>query len=311
MLVENALQHHLLQVGYVDAIVGALLRRLKAVGLYDRALVVVTADHGISFEPGGSPRTVTTDNLADIAGVPLFVKYPNQRRAIVDDRDAETLDVVPTIADVIGVRIPWHVDGRSLRGAPVARRVRVGHPGRASVSASPDLVASGVLATARRNAALFGEGHDSLYRLGPYTELLGRLMRAPVGASAERDDIQLENPSQFAEVRKRSLFVPSLIEGNVGNDAAGLGEALAIAVNGRIAATTETFAEGGGRHFMSLVPEGAFREGANSVDVYAIREHARAVSLVRLGGTVTDKRALQVVHQKAHVPRKTEEVATR
>ena len=216
-LVDQALQRDLLQVGYVDSIVGVLLRRLKAVGLYDRALVVVTADHGISFEPGGFPRIVSKDNVADIAGVPLFVKYPGQQLGTIDRRAAETIDVVPTIADVIGARIPWHVDGRSLRAAPVARTVTV-NSGYGPVSTSPAAVASGVLATARRNAALFGQGDDSLYRLGPYKALLGRVVGAPRGASAERDDVRLEHASEFADVQTRSLFVPALIEGDVADD---------------------------------------------------------------------------------------------
>ena len=156
LLVDQALQHHLLQVGYVDAILGTLVRRLQAVGLYDRALVVVVADHGISFEPGGSPRAVTEGNVADIAGVPFFVKYPGQRHGAVDRRAAETIDVVPTIADVVGARIPWHVDGRSLRAAPVVRTVTV-NGGYGPVSTTAAAVASGVLATARRNAALLAK----------------------------------------------------------------------------------------------------------------------------------------------------------
>ena len=96
-----------------------LLRRLEATGLYDRALVIVTADHGVSFEPKGLMREVAPQNLADIAGVPLFVKYPGQSRGRIDDRDAKTIDIVPTIADVLGVTIPWHVDGVSLRRPPV------------------------------------------------------------------------------------------------------------------------------------------------------------------------------------------------
>ena len=306
LLVDQALQHHLLQVGYVDTLVGALLRRLKAVGLYDRALVVVVADHGISFEPGGQARAVTKENIADIAGVPLFVKYPGQHRGTVDRRAAETIDVVPTIADVIGARIPWHVDGRSLRASPVVRRVTVSS-GYGPVSTSPAAVASGVLATARRNAGLFGQGHDSLYRIGPHRELLGRVVGAPRAADGERDDVRLQDPSQFADVRTRSLFVPALIEGDVGGDAAPPGQALAIAVDGRIAATTETFDEGGHSHFISLVPEGAFRDGANSVDVYAVRDVAGAVRLARLGGTSTGRGRVQTARHEVRSARPTKE----
>ena len=297
LLVDQALQHHLLQVGYVDAILGTLVRRLQAVGLYDRALVVVVADHGISFEPGGSPRAVTEGNVADIAGVPFFVKYPGQRHGAVDRRAAETIDVVPTIADVVGARIPWHVDGRSLRAAPVVRTVTV-NGGYGPVSTTAAAVASGVLATARRNAALFGQGDDSLYRLGPHKELVGRVVGGPRGASAERDGVRLDHPSDFADVRTRSLFVPSLIEGDVADDAAPPGRSLAIAVNGRIAATTETFADGGQSHFISLVPEGAFRDGANSVDVYGIRDVAGAIRLARLGGTSSRRAPLQAVRHE-------------
>jgi arylsulfatase A-like enzyme len=32
----------------------------------------------------------------------------------VDDRSAQTIDVVPTIADELGIAIPWRVDGKSL-----------------------------------------------------------------------------------------------------------------------------------------------------------------------------------------------------
>ena len=82
--------------------------------------MIVAADHGASFQPNGYMRTVVPMNLSDIAGVPLFVKYPGQRRGRIDSRGAKTIDIIPTIADVLGVRIPWHVDGISLRAAPVS-----------------------------------------------------------------------------------------------------------------------------------------------------------------------------------------------
>ena len=45
-------QQHLLQVQYVDSLVGALAARLREVRLWDDALVVVTSDHGLSLRPG-------------------------------------------------------------------------------------------------------------------------------------------------------------------------------------------------------------------------------------------------------------------
>ena len=117
LLVAQGLQRHLLEVAYLDRFVVGLLRRLDETGLYDRALVIVTADHGISFRPGGWKRHVTRENVADIGVVPLFVKYPGQREGREDRRGAQTIDVLPTVADVLGIGLPWSVDGRSLRSS--------------------------------------------------------------------------------------------------------------------------------------------------------------------------------------------------
>ena len=46
--------------------------------------------------------------------MPLFIKLPGQRRGRIISRPVRTIDLLPTIADVLGIRIPWHVDGRSL-----------------------------------------------------------------------------------------------------------------------------------------------------------------------------------------------------
>ena len=54
--------------------------------------------------------------------MPLFVKLPHQSKGRVVQAPARTIDIFPTIADVLGVRIPWHVDGRSLLGGFPAER---------------------------------------------------------------------------------------------------------------------------------------------------------------------------------------------
>ncbi len=109
--VLHAHQRHLLQVQYTDRLLGKLLRRLDETGIYDRALIVVVADHGAGFVPGQSARKVTADNVADIARVPLLVKLPGQTTPKVDLRTARTVDILPTIADVLGIQVPWKLDG--------------------------------------------------------------------------------------------------------------------------------------------------------------------------------------------------------
>ena len=46
----------LLQAAYTDQLIGDLMQRLKATGLWDRAVVVLAADHGIAFTPGEPVR---------------------------------------------------------------------------------------------------------------------------------------------------------------------------------------------------------------------------------------------------------------
>ena len=137
--VETGRQRHLLQLAYVDSLIGDLVQELKAQGIYDDALVVLTADHGISFEPGGAIRgiegqSLTPELAADVAWVPLFVKEPGQTDGVVSDANVLTVDVVPTIADVLDIDIPYPVDGRSALGSPRAEPGEAhpperGHPG--------------------------------------------------------------------------------------------------------------------------------------------------------------------------------------
>jgi Sulfatase len=100
--VHNHLRH-LLQVGYTDHLVGQLLDRLRRTGQLKRALIVVTADHGYSFQVGvRSRRLLSEHNVEEIAPVPFFVKAPGQTEGQVDESLVRNIDVVATIADLLG-----------------------------------------------------------------------------------------------------------------------------------------------------------------------------------------------------------------
>jgi Sulfatase len=162
-LVDRRYREHLLQVGYVDRVLGRIVRRLRVTGLWNRSLFVVAADHGCSFLPGDHERTATLANIGDIAPVPLFVKTPRERAGRIDDRSARTIDVVPTIAAVLGIRIPWKIDGRSLVGVdrPYPSRVIVARSDGRTVEAPWRLVEAGRARTIAHRARLV-EGLDRL-----------------------------------------------------------------------------------------------------------------------------------------------------
>ncbi len=102
--VDQGFQRHVLQVQYTDRLVGGLLDKLRARGLYDDAVIVLTADHGASFLKGTPRRPVSRENVGAIAPVPFFVKLPGQHEARVDDGAVRTIDVLPTIAKAGGGR---------------------------------------------------------------------------------------------------------------------------------------------------------------------------------------------------------------
>jgi hypothetical protein len=251
--VDQYWQRHLLQTGYADRVLGALLARLRATGLYDRALLVVTADHGVSFRAGQKRRPLSERNLQDIAYVPLFVKLPHQRRGRTERAAARTIDILPTIAKTVGVRIPWHVDGRPLLGDRASERdvVLIKDRGRRFVVPTAELEARRERAL-RRQLELFGSGEplSSLYGIGPRRGLLGRsvarLRLEP--ARAELDDV--DRSSYLVQVSGR---VTARIH-DVAVAAAGRVVAVVPAVDGR---------------FWALVPRSALRD--TEPKVYAAR----------------------------------------
>jgi hypothetical protein len=114
-----------LQLQWADRALGVAIDRLEEQGRWDDALVVFTADHGFSFEPGTSARLAATKNQVPLAWAPLFVKLPGQTDAQVVDDPVMALDVLPTILDVVGIDPTWELEGVSLLdGPPPADRDR-------------------------------------------------------------------------------------------------------------------------------------------------------------------------------------------
>ena len=108
-------QRHVLQAQYADRVLGRVVHRLKATGLWDRSLVALAADHGLSIRPGQPLREhPTRESFQDVMSVPLLFKVPGQQHPEVSRRFVRTLDLAPTIAAALGVRLPWKVDGHSL-----------------------------------------------------------------------------------------------------------------------------------------------------------------------------------------------------
>jgi hypothetical protein len=267
------LQRHLLQLGYVDRLVGRLVARLRSTGMYDRALVVITADHGVSFLEGQPRRAPTSTNFSDIAAVPLVIKYPNRPGGRVDDSYVRTLDIVPTIAAELGVDLPWRAAGRPIGdGGPASGEVAVRAGSAGSVLKLPfDEFVRRREAGLQRMIFLFGagEGTGQLYANGGNFDLLGRRPGSLRAARPAGGRLELDGTERLDGFRPGAMLVPSFISGRI-TGGPGPGESLAVVVNGAIRGVTETFADGGETRMAALVPARSFRAGANSVEVFVV-----------------------------------------
>ncbi len=101
-------------ITYLDGQLGRLFERLKASGVYDKTMIVLTADHGEEFcEHGGwwHGQTLYDEQLT----VPLIVKAPRGGPAgIVNDAMVGSVDIAPTIIAAAGTAAPEAMVGRPL-----------------------------------------------------------------------------------------------------------------------------------------------------------------------------------------------------
>lgn len=98
-----------------DSLVGPLIAKLKSLGIYDEAMVVLTSDHGEEFFEHGSwehGHALYDESLK----VPLIIKFPNSEyRGKRLDPFVRLIDVMPTILDAYGIEARnFDFDGRSL-----------------------------------------------------------------------------------------------------------------------------------------------------------------------------------------------------
>jgi hypothetical protein len=277
-LAELGRQRLELQVRYLDVLVGQLIDRLRAEGLWDEALLVVTADHGRAFQPGRSIRGLESDTFdpviaPELMWVPMFVRVPGQEDGTVSDIDALTMDVLPTIADVLDVEVPWAMDGRSLLQSPRPDGPKPFFPARvdatqvemlARQAVDPETGWARVLAVGV-DRAFPGTGDYRLYAVGPRPDLVGK----PVaGLDLVPVTVSLEDPDRFSAVDPESDTVPALVRGRLSDVVSGT--PTAVAVNGVVGAVVPATADGDGSTLAAMVPEELFREGANKVEVFVL-----------------------------------------
>jgi len=252
-------------------------------------MIVVTADHGIAFQAHvDTRRSVNASNVEELTPIPLIVKRPGQRRGRVSDAYARTLDVTPTIADVLGYRLGYRADGHSAFGRITRRRHRVTLTTRdfsSIVSISGRRWEARRRVVWRRRMRQFGSGEiGSLFTgIGPHRNLVGREANGVAHAAARSLRGSIVEDGMFADVRRASGVAPAQIAGDLQGGRPGVKRDLAVAVNWRIEAVGHSFHLTGDptAHFAFMVPEGSLREGRNAIEVYEVTAGGRLRLLTR------------------------------
>lgn len=265
-------QRHLLQTRFVDRLVGRLLNRLEETNLFDDALVVVAADHGAAFVPGQPRRGAAEETAHAILHVPLFIKEPGQREGRIESAPIDSVDVMPAIMDAIGAPTDGF-DGFSAfdvtEESGSSERL-LNYPNTTGWRSGW----KDVVELARQKFVDLGtaRGPIDLWSIAP--EGTARLLGTEIGADVPVADlgvVSLTDPDVLADVDPKGYVVPSLLSGEVQFEDEPEDQAiLALAIDDRIAAVTQTYGEGSERSFYAMIRPDRFVAGSNEVQVFVV-----------------------------------------
>jgi len=229
----NEIRVFLQQMIATDSLVLDLVTKLKKSANWNRTMLVVTADHGITLEAGAWKRKMVDSSkpgtIEDLYRVPLFIKYPDQVVGEINDCTASPVDILPTIASVKGISAGWTYDGNDLRARCIYRPKRVTlWPG------GKNIITSGVEALQKRadyysTLVPYEGGIEGASSIAPY----GALTRLVVPKTTNREDRvtkwSIDQADQLKDVRtiewaKIPLEVSGTIvlKNDLPNDAMGL-----------------------------------------------------------------------------------------
>ncbi|HIG42419.1 MAG: sulfatase-like hydrolase/transferase [bacterium] len=262
--ITQAYRRHLLQTGLVDNLLGKLLDHLNRIDLYQSSMVVVVADHGVRFWPDESRRSVGHTHISDILNIPLFIKEPGQTTSQVSDRNMASIDLFPTIAELLKTKIPWKVNGNSVLQSTSTERtenlVLINNGKRTQRVPVGAMTNSESL---NRKVDLFGSNSklDSIFKIGPYGGLVGKKIAefAPMGHTEFMLNLQyFSEPVSYVEgsiSSKHLMYAPLYV---------------VVADTGVITAVTQTyFSNSDSADFSILLPEPT---SSSRLAFYVVRE---------------------------------------
>jgi hypothetical protein len=244
--------------------------------VYDNTMVVITADHGISFGPGESLRTLHQSNAPEIVHVPLIIKWPQGTAAGrkaprgTIDRNVEGIDIAPTIAAAVGVTPTWPMDGVPLVDASHPERpAKVTYIDNARRTMTFGREGPGYADALARKLRLFGE-HGNPYRV-PVPPKYASLMNTSVAGQRVQGDarIAIAKAWMYNNPDFRAATVPFDITGIILEPRTNEPAYIAVAVNGTIRAVTRTWTRQLNR-FDATPDPAVWQPNGNTLQAFAV-----------------------------------------
>ncbi len=108
---QKVLEAYYASMSYMDAQVGKIVEAVDRLGLRDDTIIVFTADHG--YHLGEHEFWQKMSLHEESTRIPLIIHVPG-KNAGETPALSQQIDIYPTLADLCGLPIPEHVQGKSL-----------------------------------------------------------------------------------------------------------------------------------------------------------------------------------------------------
>ncbi len=188
----------------------------------------------------------------------MFIKAPGQTEGEIRDDPAQTIDVMPSIADLLDARTDWEFDGHSLYDGSAAHT---------DPKVSEDVEA--IFDVAERRAQWFPNGDDwiGLAAVGDNGDLVGTEVDDHERGEPSSYRVRLDRPDVLERLPWSDGRMPYVLAGTISSDGGDEPPELLVAVNGRLAGVAGGYRArrrrlGVHRLRSRLLPAGRERRGA-------------------------------------------------
>ncbi|HWP93498.1 MAG TPA: sulfatase-like hydrolase/transferase [Thermodesulfobacteriota bacterium] len=102
------------EIYYTDYYLGKLFNKLKELNLYDDSIIILTSDHGENFLDHPAYHIDHKELYDEIVKVPLIIKAPMFPTNQIITTQVESIDIMPTVLEKLGISLPNWIDGKSV-----------------------------------------------------------------------------------------------------------------------------------------------------------------------------------------------------